>query len=175
MKTKKQAFKAAVFTALTVITAALIFFFSAQAGEESASFSNGITRQIFNLFPWVSELPPEVYEAKFYEWHTFVRMMGHCFEFFTLSVFASLMWKFWDIGWPSLIGFITSALYAISDEIHQAFVPGRAAEITDVLVDCLGAFVGAFIIYLIINAKRSRERKKNNNYVKQILQNKESE
>ncbi len=32
-----------------------------------------------------------------------------------------------------------SVLYALSDEFHQHFVPGRAADWRDVLVDALGA------------------------------------
>ena len=31
-----------------------------------------------------------------------------------------------------------SFLYAISDEIHQSYVPGRDSDPVDVLVDCLG-------------------------------------
>ena len=37
-------------------------------------------------------------------------------------------------------------LYAISDEIHQYFVPGRSAEIRDVLIDVLGANIGILLI-----------------------------
>ncbi|EOC99342.1 Putative phosphotransbutyrylase [Caldisalinibacter kiritimatiensis] len=32
--------------------------------------------------------------------------------------------------------------YAISDEMHQVFIPGRGAQVTDVLIDNLGSFVG---------------------------------
>jgi VanZ family protein len=33
-------------------------------------------------------------------------------------------------------------LYAVTDEIHQAFVPGRTAAATDVAIDGLGALLG---------------------------------
>lgn len=33
-------------------------------------------------------------------------------------------------------------LYAVSDEVHQLFVLGRGAQVTDVLIDSAGAFVG---------------------------------
>lgn len=32
-------------------------------------------------------------------------------------------------------------LYAISDELHQSFVPGRTARATDVLIDMVGATI----------------------------------
>ncbi len=33
-------------------------------------------------------------------------------------------------------------LYAISDEIHQSFVPGRSPRVTDVGIDTLGTLIG---------------------------------
>ena len=38
-----------------------------------------------------------------------------------------------------------SALYGVSDEWHQTFVPGRAAEAQDVLIDFAGALVGSAV------------------------------
>ena len=53
-------------------------------------------------------------------------------------------------GLPRRIGFGTAAtsvaiaaLYGISDELHQAFVPGRTAAIDDLLADTIGALAGA--------------------------------
>jgi len=40
-------------------------------------------------------------------------------------------------------------LYAISDETHQIFVPGRSAQISDVLIDSVGAIVG-ILMYLVL-------------------------
>src|SRR5690349_1643138 len=40
-------------------------------------------------------------------------------------------------------GAITT-LYGFSDEFHQIFVPGRSADLRDVLADCVGGFLGAF-------------------------------
>lgn len=38
-----------------------------------------------------------------------------------------------------------SYLYAISDEIHQAFVPGRTSRFRDTLIDLIGILIGVFI------------------------------
>ena len=43
--------------------------------------------------------------------------------------------------------FILCLLYALSDELHQLFVPYRVASLSDIATDGLGAFV-AGIIYL---------------------------
>ena len=37
---------------------------------------------------------------------------------------------------------IYGTLYAISDEIHQYFVPGRACQVRDMLIDSAGVLVG---------------------------------
>ena len=37
-----------------------------------------------------------------------------------------------------------SFLYAVSDEFHQSFVPGRSASIRDVLIDTIG-IIGFYI------------------------------
>ena len=49
-----------------------------------------------------------------------------------------------------LLPILFSFLYAITDEIHQIFVPGRSAQFRDVLIDTLGASFGATITYLTI-------------------------
>ena len=45
-----------------------------------------------------------------------------------------------------LLTLIIGLLYAISDEIHQGFVPDRMMDIMDVLVDSLGILFGVLII-----------------------------
>ena len=36
-----------------------------------------------------------------------------------------------------------ATVYGFTDELHQMFVPGRFADLRDVLADCIGGFVGA--------------------------------
>ena len=55
----------------------------------------------------------------------------------TLSGMISCAWLV-----PLLIGF----LYAVSDEIHQYFVPGRAMQARDVLIDTAGVLLGIWFV-----------------------------
>lgn len=48
-----------------------------------------------------------------------------------------------------LISMAASALYGISDEIHQHYVPSRSADIMDVWADTLGSICGVFFYELI--------------------------
>ncbi len=45
--------------------------------------------------------------------------------------------------------------YALSDEFHQRYVPGRSADWLDILFDWLGASLGA---YLMLRWRASRQR-----------------
>ncbi|HIU52150.1 MAG TPA: VanZ family protein [Candidatus Merdicola faecigallinarum] len=52
-----------------------------------------------------------------------------------------------DVKRKITYSFIIGVIYAITDEIHQLFVPGRSGEIRDVLIDGLGIIVGIILIY----------------------------
>ncbi|MBX9720207.1 MAG: VanZ family protein, partial [Candidatus Obscuribacterales bacterium] len=47
-----------------------------------------------------------------------------------------------------LIPLVFSCLYAISDEWHQSFVPGRTALASDVLIDTCGASIAAVAVFI---------------------------
>ena len=38
--------------------------------------------------------------------------------------------------------------YAVTDELHQMFVPGRSAELNDLLADTMGVIAGASLVWL---------------------------
>jgi VanZ family protein len=47
-----------------------------------------------------------------------------------------------------LLAWNMAVLYAVSDEIHQSFVPGRGPWAVDVGIDAAGAFLGLFLARL---------------------------
>jgi predicted small integral membrane protein len=40
------------------------------------------------------------------------------------------------------VAVLLAILYAVSDEVHQVFVPGRGAGVRDVVIDAVGASLG---------------------------------
>jgi VanZ family protein len=42
--------------------------------------------------------------------------------------------------------FLTGVAYAITDEVHQAFVPGRHGAVYDVVIDAVGVLVGVYVV-----------------------------
>ena len=67
---------------------------------------------------------------------------GLCFE--SLSTLDKLSKKK-----TFFIALLISVLYAISDEIHQYFVPGRACQFRDVMIDSCGALFGIAVIVIL--------------------------
>ncbi len=54
-------------------------------------------------------------------------------------------------GWLTIL---FGGAYAISDEIHQSFVPGRMADMNDVIADVIGIFLVLIIYFLGRQIKR---------------------
>jgi VanZ family protein len=78
-----------------------------------------------------------------------LRKIAHVTEYFILTFFLFRAFKesfdiriFYFFISPALASFF----YAISDEIHQSFVPGRTCAVRDVFIDSLGVVIFYFII-----------------------------
>jgi VanZ family protein len=71
-------------------------------------------------------------------WDLPLRKVGHAAEF---AVLGALLLRAVGSTWTALV---LGVLYAISDEIHQSFVPGRQVSALDVAIDAVGVAVGIF-------------------------------
>ena len=60
------------------------------------------------------------------------------------------------------ISILVGLIYAITDEIHQSFIPGRTASIRDVCIDTCGVFLGIIIVLIIISVYKALTEKKEN-------------
>ncbi len=45
---------------------------------------------------------------------------------------------------------LLASLYGVSDEVHQAYVPGRSADLFDWVADTVGAGVGVGVTVLVV-------------------------
>ena len=57
-----------------------------------------------------------------------------------------------------LISSLIGIAYAVSDELHQRFVPGRRCEFLDFVADSLGIIVIQIGIWFYLKRKRNRSR-----------------
>jgi VanZ family protein len=71
-----------------------------------------------------------------------------------IGVYAVLTWLWWralspqrQAAWPVLgAALALTVLYGLSDEVHQYFVPGRHAQVADMLFDASGGLAMALLI-----------------------------
>ncbi|AGY76897.2 MULTISPECIES: VanZ family protein [Clostridium] len=92
-----------------------------------------------------------------------IRKNAHAFEYFILAILVSgVLFEFNVKGAKALIYIMFVCLfYAVTDEFHQAFVPGRSSLVSDVLIDFLGSLIGIFIfytIYYLVHKIKSRQK-----------------
>jgi VanZ family protein len=91
-----------------------------------------------------------------------IRVSAHLGAFATLAALALVALSRERRPWPRevLLAFCLTALYALSDELHQSFVPDRAGRLADVVTDLWGALVGIALaaLVLILAARRGRSR-----------------
>jgi len=82
--------------------------------------------------------------------HAVVRKLGHFTEYLVLGVLIARALRD-ERGWRlhhALMALVLATSYAVTDELHQHFVPGRTAAAGDVGIDALGAAVGQIVLAL---------------------------
>jgi VanZ family protein len=76
----------------------------------------------------------------------------------TYALLAGLiLYALGGMGRPSfrnlVLAMALTALYAVSDEVHQSLVPDRMGRAYDVLIDVLGAAVGLVVAAFILSSR----------------------
>ena len=106
-----------------------------------------------SIKPHIKDLPPAEKQSLAIDLNRKIRNYAHFFLFFILGTALALSISFSYGGKlhdKYVIALIISIIYAISDEIHQIFVPGRSFQFTDILTDSAGSLLGIAIIGFIL-------------------------
>lgn len=80
---------------------------------------------------------------------------GHLTEYFVMGVLTALALNGRERR-TLLVALLICALYAASDEFHQAFVPMRTPDPLDWITDVTGATLGALSLILWTNRRSPR-------------------
>lgn len=138
---------------LTILMMAFIFLQSALPGHVSGAESNLIVRVLSGL------LDAEPGQVGFV-----VRKGAHFAEYLVLGM--CLLVNVWDCrenlrrkpGLDAGLAWALGALYAMTDEFHQLFVPGRSGELRDVCIDAAGVLCGVVVMRLMRRRKGGMDR-----------------
>lgn len=129
----------------------VIFGFSSQNGTQSKGISTKVTDTILSFSNKYKNANAKEKTKIRNKTNAVVRKIAH-FTIYTILgiLLMGIMTKTkLKIKWRVLITLGTGIIYAILDEIHQIFSPGRTPKVTDVYIDTLGILLGIVIILFI--------------------------
>lgn len=138
---------------LLVIWAVVIFMFSSETATQSSNTSGSVIRAVVKAIRQDFEsLSISEQNNIISQLQSAFRTVAHGIVYFILGVFSTNVaiafkiksWQKWV--YPTAFCFV----YALSDETHQAFVPGRAFQTGDILVDTVGSFIGVITFIFIV-------------------------
>lgn len=138
---------------LVLLVMAAIYSLSAQTSAESKALSGKTIRVVANLLvPGFDDLSEGQQAQLVREWQNFVRKIAHLTVYMILGAVCMLALLQHEMGVRrQVVGALgISAAYATSDEVHQFFVSGRGPQITDVLIDGVGALIGVLLVLIIL-------------------------
>ncbi len=137
----------------------MLIIFTASGDTHSSQHSSRFFEPLLRwLFP---QMPPDRVEAL----HFVFRKGCHLTEY---AILALLFWRglrqpvrhdsrAWN--WPEAgLALALVFLFAASDEIHQAFVPSRTAQVSDVFIDTTGGALGLLALragHKFLNRRRT--------------------
>src|SRR5699024_616373 len=121
----------------SVVWMGTIFYLSHQPANKSAETSIGVIDFALNIIH-----VPHTYDNEFHA------VVQHPAQFHAYASLAILTYHAYRGNHRIFFTLMISLLYAVGDELHQLFIPGRSAEVRDVLIDVCGAAFGLLIIKL---------------------------
>ena len=150
---RKKRIRFVLWTA-AVLCMAAIFLFSAEPADDSSQTSGPFVDIWIALFhPEYGELSPaEQFDVR--ENASFiVRKIAHFSIFAILGALLTFAFSVdLKLRRSACAAFLAGTLYAVSDELHQLAVPGRAGQVRDVLIDACGVLTGTLAAVALVSA-----------------------
>jgi len=154
-----------IWWSVVILWMSVIFCFSAQPASESNALSSNISEKIIEFVKNIKNIPvfafidADALSNFVIKANHYVRKTAHFMIFAVLGNFVYNL--FYSYGISRLkncfFAVLVCLLYAISDEIHQIFVPGRACSVTDVLIDFCGAASSVGLTALLFTMLKKRK------------------
>ena len=151
---------------LVLIGCITIFCFSEFSAGESTKQSKGLTYNVIKLLNGNKLSEKELIKLT-KKVNPLVRKIAHFSIYMILAIFTYMFIEELNIKSKSekerlrkniIYTCIFCIIYAIFDEIHQIYVPGRTGKAIDVIIDTLGSCMG--ITLLLVNNIIKRKGKK---------------
>ena len=150
-----------VFASMVIVWMSIIFLLSSRTSEVSTNDSNRIGLLIGKTFvpnfeEWNEERQMEFAKNIDYP----IRKTAHALEYAILGILlaGALVDEKKRQRVRILIPWVLGTFYAVTDEFHQFFVPGRSGQVSDVALDSTGVLIGVLTV-IILYDKRTKNSK----------------
>lgn len=155
--------KKIIYGTLLLFWMGLIFYFSSRDSTSSARDSGLVTGYLVDFLSYTGLVDRrDITKEMLASIHGWVRTAAHFIEFFILGILSFLFYSQFFINRYTkiiIVSVVFCLAYAIFDEIHQIFVPGRVASVKDVFVDLAGSSFGIALARLSGSAYRKIKNK----------------
>ena len=148
---------------LLILTFGMIFNFSNQDSEKSGSTSQKVTEAITKDVKSIQKLNKNEKAKVIDKIEDVIRKIAHFSIYSLVGILLMALLSTYNISENNKIFYtiIIGMIYAMSDEFHQSFIPGRSGQVSDVFLDTLGVSVGCLFILLIIKIVNKLKKNKN--------------
>ena len=142
--------------AVTLAIMAVIFVLSSQPAELSTKVSRAVTETV-QAGRIKAITPPDSPKHQIHRRHAGQKAHGvnrNVAQLRGMAVTVQLWLHRVTLRQKALLASALCMLYAAGDEFHQYFVPGRAAQLSDVAIDAMGFLPCVAAVYLVLWAVR---------------------
>lgn len=129
---------------ITVFVWMIVIFY---LSNQPATVSNELSKSVSNLVAGNIDFVSSRDDFNLSSLNNIVRKQAHFWLYFVLGILVvSLLRRFGMSDVKGLfLSIVICVIYAMTDEWHQLFVPGRGGQIRDVMIDSSGAALGIFV------------------------------
>lgn len=156
-----------------------IYYMSAQPVLQSGAMSFGVDRWVCSHFvEGFDEMTLQEQESMVLSLDFWVRKSAHAAEYMTLgAVLMMAVYMFYSgsrvsddrkgnrsrrlrisLRSSAVLAIAVGGVYAVLDEMHQYFVPGRACQLRDMIIDICGVTAGVIIAACALWIKKKLRR-----------------
>lgn len=136
----------------------IIFGFSNQNGEESSGISSQITERITSNIKSIQEKPANDKKITIHRIETIIRKIAHFSIYTVVGILLMSLMATYNLSnkTRAIVSETIGVVYASTDELHQLFIQGRSAQITDVMIDSMGVLLGILLTTLVIKLYKTK-------------------
>ena len=129
----------------------MIFFLSQQVAPVSNQTSRTVAAKLVETLPQTKHESQQAKQKIVGKINHYVRKTAHALIYFVLAILVMLALRIAYVPWKQrgLWAVFICVLFAVTDEIHQTFIDGRACQLRDVGIDMTGVIFGIVLVGVV--------------------------